>query len=80
MEMNYTPQSFVCSGTCSDPKLEQDKYRLCFKNQATDEMTDNDMMDLTSIMAVASAAMNIDAIRKANNGVVEIPAANADGL
>ena len=40
-------------------------------------MTDNDMQDLTSIMAVVSAAMNYDAVMKVKGGVVEIPAEQA---
>jgi hypothetical protein len=75
MSFDYTPPSFVCSGRCSNPKYKQDAYRLCFKNGETDEMTDNDMQDLTSIIAVVSASLNYDAVMKVNSGVVEIPAA-----
>ena len=71
----YEPLSFVCCGKTQNKDVEQDIYRLCFKNDVSDEKTDNDMQDLTSIMAVASAAMNYDAVMKVNNGVVEIPAA-----
>lgn len=74
MTFDYTPDSFVCSGCVQDPEIKQDKYRLCFKNECSDEMTDNDMMDLTSIMSVCAAAMNLDAIRKVSNGIVELPA------
>ena len=73
-ELDYTPLSFVCTGCVSDPRVQQDIYRLCFKNDSTDEMTDNDLQDLTSIVAVVGAALNIDAARKVRSGVVEIPA------
>jgi len=76
---NYTPESFVCSGCVKseDRAIKQDLYRLCFKNEVSDEISDNDMQDLTSVMAVASAALNLDAIRKVNQGIVEIPAEQA---
>ncbi|CAN8141085.1 hypothetical protein THIOSC15_2720009 [uncultured Thiomicrorhabdus sp.] len=76
LEFNYQPISFVCCGcnTSENRTLEQDKYRLCFKNKETDEMSDNDLQDLTSIISVISAALNLDAVRKVNNGIVEIPA------
>lgn len=77
MEFNYTPESFVCSGVSLNPELPQDQYRLCFKNSVCDDMSDNDLQDLTSIMSVISAALNLDAVRKAASGIVEIPAAQA---
>ena len=78
LNFDYEPQSFVCSG-CVAPEnrtVNQDIYRLCFKNAACDEMSDNDLQDLTSIVSVVGAALNLDAIRKVNTGVVEIPAAH----
>jgi len=78
MNFTYTPESFVCTGCVSKPGVKQDQYRLCFKNEATDEMTDNDLQDLTSIIAVVGAALNIDAVRKVNRGIVEIPAENKE--
>lgn len=74
-EFDYTPESFVCTGCAQNPGIEQDRYRLCFKNEATDEISENDLQDLTSIIAVVGAALNLDAVRKVNRGVVEIPAA-----
>lgn len=73
---DYTPNSFVCSGKVVDSKriIAQDAYRLCFKNHYTDEISDNDLQDLTSIIAVVSASLNYDACMKARNGIVEIPA------
>ncbi len=74
INFNYVPTSFVCSGNSKSPEVDQDLYRLCFKNQESDEISDNDLQDVTSIMAVLSAALNLDAVRKTNNGIVEIPA------
>ncbi len=74
MNFTYKPDSFVCSGTIKKPGIPQDKYRLCFKNHCADEISDNDLMDLTSLMAVISAALNIDAVRKVTYGIVELPA------
>lgn len=73
---NYTPDSFVCSGCVKqeDRNIQQDMYRLCFKNEETDEMSDNDVHDLTSVVSVAAAALNLDAVRKLNSGTLEIPA------
>ena len=73
---NYMPDSFVCSG-CVKPKdriIDQDLYRVCFKNRESDEMSDNDMQDLSSLMVVISSAMSLDSVRKIANGTVEIPA------
>lgn len=54
--------SFVCCGI-SDPKtreLEQDKYRLCFKNSETDTCSDNDDQDLKDLILVASYALSVE--------------------
>lgn len=76
INFDYTPASFVCSGFISkkDREIEQDAYRLCFKNSCVDEMTDNDMQDLTSVMSVCSMALCYDACVKHSNGIVETPA------
>lgn len=79
MTLDYEPESFVCSGVAADPALQRDQYRLCFKNPFTDEMSDNDIQDLTSIISVAAAALNLDAVRKVNTGVLEIPLEHAKG-
>ena len=75
MEMDYTPNSFVCVGCVNEENriIPQDAYRLCFKNSASDEMTDNDVQDLTHIMAVISQALAVDATRRINGGVIEVP-------
>lgn len=76
LNFDYEPPSFVCAGCNKDRNVNQDRYRLCFKNSSTDEISDNDLQDLTSIIAVVGAALNTDAVRKVNNGIVEIPAEN----
>lgn len=75
---DYDPPSFVCAGCNKSREVDQDRYRLCFVNDCTDEMSDNDLQDLTSIVAVVGAALNLDAVRKVNSGVVEIPAAQIE--
>lgn len=51
--------SFVCCGENdgSTREMPQDVYRLCFKNDETDEMTDNDEFDLLDLSTVITAAM-----------------------
>ena len=77
--LDYEPLSFVCAGKNKTREVDQDRYRLCFKNEHTDEMSDNDMQDLTSIIAVVGAALNYDACVKHSNGIVEVPAENTKG-
>lgn len=75
MEFDYIPHSFVCTGFVQEDarEVKQDAYRLCFKNKVSDEISDNDVQDLTHIMAVISHALAVDATRKINTGVIEIP-------
>ncbi|MBA1330139.1 hypothetical protein QQ73_02770 [Candidatus Endoriftia persephone str. Guaymas] len=78
MTLDYEPSSFVCSGhVIGERKVRQDAYRLCFKNHCSDEMSDNDIQDLSSVIAVAAAAINLDAVRKVNRGAIELPAEQA---
>jgi hypothetical protein len=68
------PDSFICAG-CVQPEgriLQQDAYRLCFKNDVGDEMTDNDEQDLTHLMAVISQALAIIASRRINSGTIDV--------
>lgn len=72
--MDFTPKSFVCCGSV-DPAartLPQDAFRLCFKNQCSDEMTDNDIQDLAHIQHVIATSMAIYATRIVNSGSVEV--------
>jgi len=73
--LDYEPKSFVCCGCIVDEhrQIEQDAYRLCFKNDCADEMSDNDEQDLTHILAVVSKALAIVATRRVNGGCVEVP-------
>ena len=73
---NYSPSSFVCCGanTAESRTLQRDNYRLCFKNAVVDDCSDNDMQDLTSLQKVIADTLLLDAVQKANYGVVEHPA------
>jgi len=73
--LNYTPESFVCSGCVSSESrvIAQDIYRVCFKNSFSDEMSDNDTQDLSSLAVVITSALSLDSIRKRNSGILEIP-------
>lgn len=56
MACDYEPVSFVCCGCVAEEErpLPQDAYRVCFKNSAVDEMSDNDEQDLAHLMAVVA--------------------------
>ena len=71
----FAPVSFVCCGInhAEGREVAQDAYRLCFKNAATDEMSDNDIQDLTHIVAVVGQALAITATRMVNSGSVNVP-------
>lgn len=73
---DYNPSSFVCCGAndFESRTKKRDNYRICFKNSVVDDMSDNDMQDLTSLQKVIADALLLDAVRKANNGIVEHPA------
>jgi hypothetical protein len=72
---DFNPASFVCCGiNHSDARqVKQDCYRFCFKNSVGDEMTDNDLQDLTHMAAVVTQALAITAMRMVNSGTVEVP-------
>lgn len=79
---DFTPKSFVCCGInhSSSRQLGQDAYRLCFKNDATDEISDNDIQDLTHIGAVVAQALAITATRMVNGGTVAVPTMQGDSI
>lgn len=79
---DFNPKSFVCCGInhADDRELKQDAYRLCFKNDATDEMSDNDIQDLTHVVAVVGQALAITATRMVNSGAVEVPTMQGGSL
>lgn len=66
--MTYEVNSFICCGENDGTTraLPQDKYRLCFKNDEVDEMSDNDLQDLTSVAAIITQALCYDAVKKNN--------------
>lgn len=73
--MDYLPDSFVCCGCVNieSRTIPQDAYRLCFKSDGGDEMTENDVQDLTHLVAVVSGALAVDATRRINTGFIEVP-------
>ena len=76
---DFRPDSFVCCGiNHSESRLvAQDCYRLCFKNAVADEVSDNDVQDLTHLLAVISQALAIGASRAVNSGSVTVPTMQA---
>lgn len=72
---DFHPVSFVCCGInrSEGREIKQDCYRFCFKSVGTDEMSDNDLQDLTHIAAVVTQALAITATRMVNGGTVEVP-------
>ncbi len=54
--------SFVCCGH-SDPEsrtVEQDRFRVCWKNDMVDEMGDYDERDMKDTMSVLAQALSVD--------------------
>lgn len=53
--------SFFCCGENdgSTRSVEQDNFRLCFKGEYRDEMSDNDRRDLTHLNSVIAQAIAI---------------------
>jgi len=79
---DFHPVSFVCCGINHSETREhqQDCYRLCFKNETTDEMTDNDLQDITHLGAVIAQALAIAATRMVSGGTVQVPTVQGDPL
>lgn len=74
-ELDFEPASFVCCG-CVVPEhrgILQDAYRVCFKNEAVDEMADNDEQDLVHLVAVIMTALAVVASRRIARGYVDVP-------
>jgi len=74
-ELDYTPTSFVCCGIMAEGErpVPQDAYRLCWKNDAVDEMGCYDEQDLAHQAAVITTALAMISTRRVNGGTVEIP-------
>lgn len=60
--------SFICCGENdgSTRQVEQDRFRVCWKNEDIDEESDWDERDLINTISVLSGALSVDANRKAN--------------
>jgi hypothetical protein len=73
--LEFTPTSFVCCGCIKEEarELPQDAYRICFKNDVVDDISDNDEQDLTHLLAVISHSLAIIAARKVNGGMIDVP-------
>lgn len=73
--LDFVPKSFVCCGcvALADRALPQDAYRVCFKNDAGDEMSDNDEQDLLHLIKVCTDALAVMATRKVASGVISVP-------
>lgn len=83
-ELDFEPASFVCCGLVKEAsrKVAQDAYRVCFKNDVSDEMTDNDDQDLAHLVSVISHAQAIISTRRsaeptirvlADEGTIDVP-------
>lgn len=74
--LDYVPESFVCCG-CVKPEarkdIPQDAYRICFKNRAGDQMSDNDEQDLAHLVKVATTALAVIATRRICTGKIDVP-------
>ncbi|PIK74580.1 hypothetical protein CS379_01650, partial [Methylobacterium frigidaeris] len=74
-DLAFTPESFVCCG-CVAPEartLPQDAYRVCFKNAASDEMTDNDEQDIAHLAHVLNHTLATVATRRLQQPTILVP-------
>lgn len=74
--LDFVPASFVCCG-CIAPKkrgVMQDAYRVCFKNEHVDDMSDNDEQDLVHLVTVIMTALAVVASRRVSRGYIDVPA------
>src|SRR6185312_10573699 len=78
----FQPESFVCCGINHSESRhhKQDCYRLCFKNADTDQISDNDLQDLTHVAAVIGQALAVTATRMVKGGTVEVPTMQGDDI
>lgn len=74
--LDFEPVSFVCCGCIAPEKrgVLQDAYRVCFKNQFVDDMSDNDEQDLVHLVTVIMTALAVVASRRVTRGYVDVPA------
>lgn len=68
-----SPASFVCVGlnTPASRTVAQDRFTLCWKNSAIDEMGGWDKRDLLDTMSVIAQALSTDENIRVNEGVDE---------
>lgn len=64
--------SFICCGHSHRDfrKIKDDRFRLCWKNDEIDEMSDWDERDIKDTMSVMAQALSVDAnmkLEKPNN-------------
>lgn len=73
-DLDFVPTSFVCCGCVkeADRKLPQDAYRVCFKNDTTDQISDNDEQDLAHLVQVISNAQAVIATRRVHQPTVRV--------
>lgn len=70
---NAAPASFVCVGfnRKEDRQVPQDRFTLCWKNQAVDERGHWDKRDLLDTMSVIAQALSIDENIRVSNDLSE---------
>lgn len=77
LDLDFNPVSFVCCGCIAPEKrgVMQDAYRVCFKNEHVDDMSDNDEQDLVHLVTVIMTALAVVASRRVTRGYIDVPAA-----
>lgn len=71
--MSTCKVSFNCVGENDGTTraISQDKYRVCFKNETLDEMTDYDKRDIIETMSVLAQGLSIIENIETNNKIDE---------
>lgn len=71
--LEFDPVSFVCCGCIKvkDRDIPQDAYRICFKNDVVDDMSDNDDQDLSHLLYVISQSVAMISSRRVNKGRID---------
>lgn len=74
--LDFEPASFVCCGCIAPEKrgVMQDAYRVCFKSEHVDDMSDNDEQDLVHLVTVIMSALAVVASRRVSRGYIDVPA------
>jgi len=76
LALDFDPPSFVCCGCIAPEKrgVMQDAYRVCFKSDHVDDMSDNDEQDLVHLVTVIMTALAVVASRRVDRGYIDVPA------